>query len=85
LLCLRASASAKSVPLRCVCAGGIAGISSPATSTRRSSARQVRFRFQCDLHLLTSRCQYTRFKLLAQFVMVFYLVRSLLLKVHSDR
>jgi hypothetical protein len=63
LLCLRASASAKSVPLRCVCAGGIAGISSPATSTRRSSARQVRFRFrfrfqfQCDLHLLTSRCQ----------------------------
>jgi hypothetical protein len=50
LLRLRASASAKSVPLRCVCAGGTAGISSPATSTRRSSARQVRFRFHRGLH-----------------------------------
>ena len=45
-----ATASAKSVLLRCACAGGTAGISSLATSMRRSSARQVRFRFHRGLH-----------------------------------
>jgi hypothetical protein len=87
--------SVNSVLQRCVCAGGTAGISSPATLTRRSSARQVRFRLHRGLRLLASCCQIGStatldlvlpvFKFLAQFVMFAYLVRSPLLKIHSDR